>query len=69
MANEIYKPGDVVQTSGIYKVVHDKVHTEEHEVTCTYGEHFPPCNHCGPHPRFTLIRGAQHIKYNTHFKK
>jgi hypothetical protein len=30
---EQYKPGDKVPKSGIYKVVHDTVYDEEHEVT------------------------------------
>jgi hypothetical protein len=68
MATE-YKPGDKVPNSGIYKVVHDNKHVQEHEVTVVANEHFPPCNHCGNHPRFTLIRAAIHIKYHDSFKK
>ncbi len=68
MANEIYKPGDKVPVSGIYKVVHDKNHVQEHEVTVVYGGHFPPCNHCGPHPRFTLVKSAHHIATHSSFK-
>lgn len=45
----IYKPGDEVPNSGIYKVIHDPNHAKAHEVTAIVGEHFPPCNHCG-HP-------------------
>lgn len=63
-----YKPGDDVPRSGIYKVTHDSAHTEEHEVTCVYGKRFPPCNKCGRHPRFVLIRAAQHIDINQWFK-
>ena len=63
------KPGDKVPQSGIYKVVHDTVHNEEHEVTAVLGEPFPPCNDCGDHPRFTLIRAAHHILTHKHFKK
>jgi hypothetical protein len=65
----IYKPGDRVPQSGIYKVVHDPKHAQEHEVTCIEGEIFPPCNGCGQHPRFTLIRGAHHISKHPYFKK
>lgn len=64
-----FKPGEKVLASGIYEVVHDPEHTGEHEVTCVYGEHFPPCNHCGHHPRFTLSRKAVHVKWSEHFKK
>lgn len=68
MAEE-YKPGDEVPKSGIYKVTHDKNHAEEHEVTCIIGKKFPPCNGCGQHPRFTLVKAAHHIDNNEHFKK
>lgn len=64
----LYKPGDKVSKSGIYKVVHDTYHHDVHEVTCIYGEHFPPCNHCGNHPRFQLVRYAQHVMTHEHFK-
>jgi hypothetical protein len=39
MAKE-YKPGDAVEHSGVYRVVHDDNHTAEHEVTCVYGKNF-----------------------------
>ena len=64
-----FKPGDKVPKSGIYKVVHDGVHKDEHEVTAVLDEPFPPCNHCGHHPRFTLIRAANHLSHHEHFKK
>lgn len=69
MANEIYKPGDKVPASGIYKVIHDKNHVQEHEVTAVFGEPFPPCNGCGTNPRFTLVRAAHHINNHEHLKK
>ncbi len=71
MANvgDMFKPGEKVPNSGIYRVEHDKNHTQPHEVTCVYGERFPPCNHCGENPRFHLVRAAQHITSNEHFKK
>ena len=68
MENEIYKPGDIVPVSGIYKVIHDVVHKQEHEVTAVKDEHFPPCNHCGQHPRFTLVRAAHHIRNHENFR-
>ena len=60
-----YKPGDVVPTSGIYKVTHDPAHTEEHEVTCVKGKIFPPCRDCH-HPRFVLVRTTQHVAIEDH---
>ena len=65
---DIFKPGDTVPHSGIYRVVHDSHHTKEHEATCVYGKRFPPCNDCGEHPRFILQRLAQHIDSNDNFK-
>ena len=71
MANigDEFKPGQKVPHSGIYKVTHDKNHSGQHEVTCVYDEPFPPCSSCGPHPRFVLVKAAQHIHSNEHFKK
>lgn len=66
---KIYKPGEKVPQSGIYRVVHDKAHSREHEVTAVMGEPFPPCNHCGQHPRFCLVRAAKHIRNHELFKK
>lgn len=66
---DVFKPGQVVPASGIYKVTHDSHHQQEHEVTCVKGEPFPPCNGCGHHPRFTLIRAASHVKNHDSFKR
>lgn len=62
-----FKPGEKVEHSGIYRVMHDTEHAEVHEVTCVDGKTFPPCGHC-KHPRFTLVRAAQHVDENEHFK-
>jgi len=66
--NKIFKPGEKCEQSGIYKVTHDQNHHQEHEVTVVFGEPFPPCNHCGHHPRFKIVRAAQHIKNHELFK-
>jgi hypothetical protein len=50
---DIFKPGDSVPASGIYRVIHDPAHAQEHDVTCVYGKKFPPCRGC-KHPRFVL---------------
>jgi len=39
---EQHKPGEIVKTSGIYKVVHEGDSKAAFEVTCVEGEHFPP---------------------------
>jgi hypothetical protein len=63
-----YKPGDSVEASGIYRVIHDPKHTAEHEVTVVHGKKFPPCNGCGNSPRFKAVKLAQHIDSSEHFK-
>ena len=70
MANigDEFKPGDEVPRSGIYKVIHDPEHAQQHEVTCIYGRKFPPCRGCH-HPRFVLVRAAIHIDSSDYFKK
>jgi hypothetical protein len=37
---EQHKPGEIVKTSGIYKVVHEGDSKAAFEVTCVEGEHF-----------------------------
>jgi hypothetical protein len=64
-----YKPGDDVEAPGVYRVTHDPEHAEGHEVTVVFGKKFPPCNHCGNHPRFKAVKLAQHIGQNEHFKE
>ena len=58
-----YKPGDTVEHSGVYLVLHDEEHAQSHEVTVIFGKRFPLCNHCGHHPRFIAVRLAQHIDH------
>ncbi len=64
---DVFGPGETVPLSGIYKVIHDPRHAQEHEVTCIYGKRFPPCRGCD-HPRFVLVRAATHIENHKHFK-
>ena len=63
-----YKPGDKVEHSGIYRVIHDRKHAQEHEVTVVFGKRFPPCNGCGDHPRFVPAKLAIHIESDDNFK-
>ena len=60
-----FKPGDIVQQSGIYQVTHDG-HCPPDEVTCIVGELFPQCNSCDC-PRFTLLHAARHFSKHEHF--
>ena len=64
-----YRPGQLVPKSGIYRVVHDQVHIEAHDVTAVIGERFPPCHHCGQHPRFMLERAAHHLDTHPAFTR
>lgn len=64
---DVFKPGDECAASGIYLVTHDPNHAQPHEVTCVYGKPFPPCRGCA-HPRFKLVRAAEHINNSKHFK-
>jgi hypothetical protein len=66
---DIFKPGQTVEASGIYDVIHDPVHAKQHQVTCVYGDPFPPCNPCGHHVRFRLSVAATHVGNHEHFKK
>lgn len=54
-----HKPGEIVKTSGIYKVVKEGGSGPEFEVTCVEGEHFPPTR-SGKGAHYELIHGATH---------
>ena len=62
-----FRPGDTCRASGIYRVVHDKAHVEEHEVTMVFEKTFPPCRGCGKGVKFVLIRAAEHVDNNKNF--
>jgi hypothetical protein len=63
-----FKPGEEVPHSGIYRVIHDPAHAQEHDVTCVFGKRFPPCRGCD-HPRFILVRAVRPIDTHEHFKR
>ena len=65
---KIYKPGDAVERSGIYRVSHDHQHTEDHEITVVSGRKFPPCRSCGEHPRYKAVRLAMHMERNEYLR-
>jgi hypothetical protein len=56
---EQHKPGEIVKTSGIYKVVHEGDSKAAFEVTCVEGEHFPPTR-TGKGAVYELVHGATH---------
>ncbi|HEY3928496.1 MAG TPA: hypothetical protein VGL89_08990 [Candidatus Koribacter sp.] len=65
MAHE-YKPGDKVQSSGVYRVLHQG-HRDEHEATLREGELFPTCSVCERNVRFRLVQSARLIDRDTDF--
>jgi hypothetical protein len=58
VADNSYKPGEIVKVSGIYSVVHDDG-KDTFEVTCVEGEHFPPAR-SGKGAHFELKYAATH---------
>jgi hypothetical protein len=55
---QILKPGHLVPTTGIYKVVHDKDRVPPHHVTAISGSRFPGCLTCHDRVRFELLMAA-----------
>ena len=64
---DLFRSGDRVQHSGIYRVLHNPPHEEPHEVTAVYGRSFPRCR-CCEHARFMLVRGAESVETQMNFK-
>jgi len=69
-----HRPGTIVQTSGIYQVLHDRGahsvgHAVDHEVTCVKGDEFPPCRTKGCHPGFKLVRPAKHLSEDSFLER
>lgn len=52
--NKLFKPGEVVQKAGIYRILH-QAHREPHEATLNAGELFPVCRQCGVNVRFQFL--------------
>ncbi len=57
----MYRPGQRVEQSGIYRVVLDDGSGEYFEVTSVEGEHFPPTRN-GKRARYELVRAAAHAR-------
>jgi hypothetical protein len=64
-----HRSGEVVRQSGIYEVLHDRVHREAHEVVMISGAHFPDCETCKEKVRFRLIRTAPYIFQDSDFEE
>jgi hypothetical protein len=57
--SEVHKPGGIVKTSGIYKVVKEGDGATTFEVTCVEGEHFPTTR-SGKGAHYELVHAATH---------
>jgi hypothetical protein len=68
VTGDVFKPGEDCKRSGVYRVLHDPNHADEHEVTCVFGTKFPLCNQCGDYVRFILEHSAIRIDSHDHFK-
>jgi len=63
------QPGDVVRTSGIYRVVHHNGHREAHDIVLLAGQPFPFCAHCEQDAQFQLLRAAPHLEEDEDFRE
>jgi len=52
---QIFKPGEIVPVSGIYRVEH-KSHRLMHEAALLVQSRFPLCRQCDTEVRFELVR-------------
>jgi hypothetical protein len=68
VTGDVFGAGKECKRSGIYRVLHDPNHADEHEVTCVFGQIFPRCKYCGDYVRFVLEHAAVHIDSHEHFK-
>jgi hypothetical protein len=65
---EIFKPGELVRESGVYRIFHERYHTTVHDVLCICGERFPKCNQCGEGVHFQLMTAYQRINDDSYFR-
>ncbi len=67
MPENVYRPGDPVPQTGVYRVEHD-AHRGDHEATLLDGGQFPQCSRCGDRVRFSLLRAAARIQGDRDFE-
>jgi len=67
-----FQPGERVEFTGIYDVIHDKIdgehHAHNHQVIATAGRVFPRCKACHEWVRFQLAEEAQDLDNNPQFE-
>lgn len=59
-AEKIYRSGDKVPCTGLYRVSHYQ-HRMPHDAVLRSGETFPACNKCGKRVMFRLSTNAETI--------
>jgi hypothetical protein len=57
-SKKVYKPGQTVPSSGIYKVLHAE-HRLPHKASFKAQEKFPQCGKCAAQVRFELMVAAE----------
>lgn len=65
----LFKAGETVRQTGIYEVVHDRMHREHHDVVMLAGDTFPACETCDQRVRFRLVRTAPYIFQDEDFEE
>jgi len=65
----IFKAGDKVPTTGVYKTVHARQHIPPHYVTAVFGDTFPPCLECSDNVQFEIELAAVHVNAHPQFMR
>ncbi len=60
MATVTFSSGEVIPSSGVYRVVHAP-HTLPEQVALVKGQKFPPCSECKVSVRFTQVRCMERL--------
>ena len=67
--SEVFRPGDRVPATGIYKVVHEYQHYPTHHVTVLCGDLFPTCLGCSERVQFEVALSAVHVNAHPQFHR
>jgi hypothetical protein len=66
---DVYRAGQMVPATGVYKAVHTNEHIPAHYVTALFGDTFPPCSTCSNKVRFQLAMSAIHVEAHPQFSR
>ncbi|HJW99041.1 MAG TPA: hypothetical protein VJ453_02730 [Terriglobales bacterium] len=64
-----WKPGDSIQESGVYEVIHSNCRSPVKDAIFIAGQELPPCRSCGSRVRFRLRQTIPSIFDDQDFKK